>query len=160
MRMGTEVKKKSGLDLTRAFGLLRDAKSLLNECRLDNDADPDFLKKSEDMIIEAQREVILAGEALDAEFLEKWNDVFGRIVRGETIWEFPISKPSFYPNMPRGKWVKIAPLKGLKVKKLRDVARKYGVEIEPREGDYLLIGDEQNLRSAMEEIRMFMKVKQ
>lgn len=157
-KMGVELKKK-GVDLSRAFQLLRDAKPLLSECRLDEDADPEFLKLAEDMLNEAQMEILSTGDALGEKFLEKWSDILDKVRRGEKIGEFPLSKPSFYPGMPRGKWVKLAPLKGLGAKKLKGIAKKHGIELQSRDGDYILTGDEEGLKNALGDIRDVLKVK-
>ncbi|MFQ5816161.1 MAG: DUF2096 family protein, partial [Candidatus Hydrothermarchaeaceae archaeon] len=127
MRMGADVRKRTGIELSRAFDLLRSAKPLLNECRLDDEAEPELLIRAEKMTHAAHREIYIAGEALGENFTEGWDNVFDGVMRGEKIGEFPISKPSFYPNMPRGNWVKLKPPKGLGVRKLMEIAKSQGL---------------------------------
>lgn len=157
MKMGTEVRKKTGIDLSRSFELLRSAKPLLNECRLDREAgkeaESEFLAQAEDMIHIAQRDIYLAGEALGKDFTEHWDDLFGRVMRGERIGEFPISQPSFRPGMPKGKWVLIKPPKGLGAKKLGEIAKARGLAMEKKEEGYILIGNESSISQALKDVK-------
>jgi len=157
MKMGMAVKKKSGIELSRAFDQLRSAKTLLNECRLDDDAEPEILASAQEMINTAHREIYIAGEALGTSFTKKWDETFDKIMRGEKIGEFPISKPTFEPGMPKGKWIKIKPPKGLKVKKLREIAKAKGLKIEKKDEHYILIGDSNSLQEALKSIKETLK---
>ncbi len=157
MKMGTEVRKKTGIELSPAFELLRAAKPFLNECRLDAEAgeqaEPEFLVRAEEMIHSAQRDIYLAGESLGKNFIEGWDDVFGRVMRGERIGEFPLSKPSFRPGMPQGNWVMIKPPKALGAKKLSDIAKAHGLKLEKRDEGYILIGNDSSIREALKEVK-------
>lgn len=159
MKMGTEVRKKSGIELSRAFDLLRSAKSFLNECRLDEEAEPEFLIQADDMIHTAHREIYIAGEALGKDFIKGWDDILDRVMRGEKIGEFPMSKPSFQPGMPMGDWVKIKPPKGLGVKKLKGISKAHGLKIEKKGEDYILIGDSRSLQEALKGIKEVLQQK-
>jgi hypothetical protein len=158
LKMGMEIRKKTGMKLSHPFELLRSAKPLLNECRLDEKAEPEILAHAEALIHSAQREIYIAGEALGKNFIEGWDDVFDRIEKGEKIGKFPISKPSFHPGMPRGKWVKISLTKGLGARKLREIAKSHGLKVEKRSGgDYLLIGEPRSLHGAIRSIRALLR---
>ncbi len=154
MKMGVEAKKMTGVDMAKCFALLRDAKPLLNECRLDEEADPAIMSQATELVMEARRCAMAAGEAIGGEFIRKWQEIFDKVMSGEKIGEFPLSRPSFHPGMPKGKYVKIAPTSGLDAKTIQGIAGAKGLQVQARNGEYILIGDEEKLRDALKEMRL------
>ncbi len=159
MRMAVDAKKQTGVDLTKCFALLRDAKPLLNECHLDEEVDPEILRQAEELILQARRLATNAGDAIGAEFMDKWAGILEGVIRGEKIGEFPVSRPSFHPGMPKGRYVKISPSSGLDAETIVRIAQEKGLQAQEKNDEYILIGDEEKLREALNEMRLKLKEK-
>ncbi len=160
MRMALAL-KKSGQPVEETLGLLKSAKTLLNQCRIYENTDPGTLSEAETLVDRAQSEVFLKSEPLGKAFQEKWDGVLKRVMRGEKVENFTVQKAVFYPGMPRNeKWIRIKPSKSLTKKRLDDIAKSTGVEVKPHEDNHILIvGSEDALKEAIKEISQYMKKK-
>lgn len=159
-RMAGEV-KKAGFAVDGAVNLLRSAKAILNECRLDIHARDELLSKASAFIDDAQREIFSAATPLGTDFTEKWTAELKRALMGEKIGEFTVEGSSkFHSNMPRNKeWVRIAIPESIK-KKLESIEDGAGVEIRP-DGDshVIIMGEKASIRKALDEVSPYLKVK-
>ncbi len=159
-RMVDEV-KKAGFAVDRAVDLLRSAKTILNECRLDAHARAELSPKASVLIEDAQREIFLAGVPLGADFTEKWTAELKKVLLGEKVGEFTVGGSSkFYSNMPRDKkWVRIAIPKAVK-NELEGIGERTGTKIRP-DGDshVLIMGEKASIRKALDEMSPYFKSK-
>lgn len=156
-----EEAKMAGLAVDRVMNLLRSAKVLLNECRLDAHARIGLLPRASTLIEDAQRDLFLAAEHLETDLTEKWTAELKKVFSGEKVGEFTVTGSSkFYSGMPRdGKWVRIAipiSLKG----KLKDIEDKAGVKIR-QDGDshVLIAGEKSAIRKALNAMSPYFKSK-
>lgn len=150
IKMAAEAKEK-GVKLSHAFSLLRNAKSLLNEARLDEHPHKELVNRAESLIDEAQREVFLSAEALAKGFEEKWEPLIKKVLKGQTIGEFPFSGTKFYPGMPRGEgWARLALGRKLTSEKVKELAKAHDLGVETdKEGYAVLTGDKASIKKAL-----------
>ena len=157
-RMAGEV-KKAGFAVDSAVKLLRYAKAILNECRLDVHARGELLPKASALIEDAQREIFSTAKPLGTDFTEKWTAELKRALIGEKIGEFTVEGSSkFYSNMPRNnEWVRIAIPEPVK-KKLGSIGDRAGVEIRPDGDSHVIItGGKASIRKALDEMSPYFK---
>jgi len=125
-RMAADAKEQ-GMGVQLIFALLRNAKSILNEARLDEYAHLELITRAEGMVNEVQRKVFVAAVPLGKNFEEKWV---------ERIGEVSFSWAGYYPGMPRkGSWVRLALGDTLSKEMVKDIATtRTALSIRPMRG--------------------------
>ena len=158
MRMAVEL-KKAGMKVDGAFAALRSAKVILNECRVDPYAKPEFLAKAENIILEAQRDLFAAAAPLGQEFIDGWEGRLRKAISGEKVEASGLYESTFYPGLPRDMgWVRLLPPEGLGQEALKGIAEKCGAEMRPHEGGYVLItGKKETVKRVLKEISPYYK---
>jgi hypothetical protein len=147
--------KRGGVEVGKTLSLLRNARAMLNEGRLDNG----FLEltvEAEMMIEEAQEEIFMATASTPL-FKEKWEEVISRVQRGEQIGDYSMAPNTFRPGLPRdGKWVRL-PFNGtLSVSKARKVAAEHGLDFRLHgEKHFILLGDRTRIKQALETLSKY-----
>jgi hypothetical protein len=151
VKMALEAKNK-GVDVGEALALLRNAKSMLNEGRLDRGSH-EAARQAEAMIQEAQREILIKAEAVPG-FDEKWQRVIARVQQGEKIGEYPMGGSSFYPDLPRaGGWVRLPFNRKVDESRAREVAGKHGLGFRlHHEKHFILTGDKASIKKALKNL--------
>lgn len=154
IRMALEAKKK-GVEVGEALALLRNAKAMLNEGRLDQGSH-ETSREAEAMIEEAQREIFIAASSFPR-FEKRWQDVIARVQQGEKIGEYPLGASSFYPDLPRGRsWVRLPLTERIGESRARDVASKHGLAFRIHQDKYfILTGDKTKLKEALEALSKY-----
>ncbi len=155
-RMAAEAKAQ-GMDVSQVFALLRNAKSILNEARLDKHVHRELVTRAENLINEAQQEVFIAAAPLGKGFEEKWEALVKKALMGERIGEFPFSGVRYYPSMPKeGGWVRLALRDKLPMEKVKELAKAHGLGYKAYEEGYaVLTGDKASLRKALRVISKY-----
>ncbi|MDP6612789.1 MAG: DUF2096 family protein [Candidatus Hydrothermarchaeota archaeon] len=155
-RMAAEAKEQ-GMDVSQIFALLRNAKSILNEARLDKHVHRELVTRAENLINEAQQEVFIAAAPLGKGFEEKWEALVKKALMGERIGEFPFSGIRYYPSIPKeGGWVRLALKDKLPMAKVKELARAHSLGYKAdEEGHAVLTGDRDSLRKALRVISKY-----
>lgn len=159
-KMAGEV-KKAGLPMGNLVRLLRDAKAVLNECRLDEHSRGELLPRASMLVEEAQREIFSIAGPLGPDFEKKWMEILKRVLKGEKIGEFTVTGSSkFYPNRPKNKdWVRVRVPASAR-EKLGEIENSSGVEIRPDGDEHILImGDKASIQRALEELSPYFREK-
>ncbi len=154
VKMALEAKKK-GVDVGEALAVLRNAKAMLNEGRLDEESHG-AAAKAEAMIEEAQRGIFLNTDAIPG-FERRWQEIITRVQQGEKIGEFPLGASSFYPDLPRdGRWVRLPLNRKINESRAREVARKHGLGFRPHQERYfILTGEKAKIKEALEALSKY-----
>ena len=137
---------RKGYDVN-VSNILRDSKSILNELNLNKNLLKEewLMVKVFDMISEAQQKIFMIA---DNEFLNKWNEIFKRILEGEIIFEERIFKQKFYTGIPRDKrWI------CTNDENLAKEAKDFGLSVEKRGDNYIIIGDESLIKDFLKKYR-------
>ncbi len=148
VKMALEAKKK-GVEVSAALAILRNAKAMLNEGRLDEESHG--AAEAEAMIEEAQRELFLGAASLPG-FEKKWQEVITRVQRGEKFGDYPLGVSSFYPDLPRdGRWVRLPLTEAITAAMAREVASRHGLGFRiHQENHFILTGDKAKIKKALE----------
>lgn len=156
MKMAVEAKRK-GVGVQGALSLLRSAKSLLNEGRLEEHPYK-LTAEARRLIEEAQREIFVNASTIEG-FEGKWDEEINRVLRGHKIGEYPFTLTSFYPGLPRGlSWVRLPLTNKLTISKAKEIAVKFGVAFKPHgEAHFLISGDKASLRRVLEAVSKYFK---
>ncbi len=151
--------KKNGFSVPRAVEHLRHVKSMINEASLNKAADEEFFARAESLMDEALREVFMFAEPLGEEFLEKWDSIFRRIMKGEKYGEFKHGTSVFYPHLPRGNYyVRVKWPENVTPQRLREIAKSNGVYIKRHQEQHIVItGEKEKVRKALMEIAVYIK---
>lgn len=155
MKMAVEAKKR-GAEVREALAMLRSAKVLLNEGRT-GEHSRELGAEAEKLMEEAQREIFINASDIEG-FEEKWQEKINLVLRGEKIGEYPVTKASFYPGLPRGgSWVRLPLTKKLTLSKAREIAGKFGVAFKPHgEAHFIISGDKASLRRVLKEVSLIL----
>ncbi len=156
-RMALEA-KKAGFNMGRVFAALREAKAMLNECRINPRSRGELLSEIDVLLEEAKQGVFAVAEPMGEEFVNRWKAEFKKVLAGEKVGEFPISSSKFIAGMPRDKkWVKIASTKKLAAESIEEIARKHGIKAVHAETCVTLAGSEEQVAKALKEISALVK---
>lgn len=160
MRMAVEL-KKAGIKVEDAFEALRSAKVILNECRVDPYAKPEFLAKAENIVLGAQSGLFAVATPLGQEFIDGWEGKFRKAISGEKVEAPKLYESTFYPGLPRDMdWVRLLPPEGLGNEVLKGMAERCGAEMRPHDGGYVLItGGREAVKKVLKEISPYYKNK-
>ncbi len=151
--------KKNKFSVPRASELLRHVRSMINEAALNKAADEKFFAKAENLLDEAQREIFFVAEPLGKEFLERWDDVFKKIMAGEKYGEYTFNSSTFYPHLPRGAyWVRLKQPKEATPQRLREIAKACDVLIKRHQKEHIIItGNKEKVKKALQELAVYLK---
>jgi len=153
--MAVEVRKQD-IKIGKVMEGLRNAKSILNECRIRPASREKLREMAQGIIGEAQKDLFLLAEPLGEEFVKKWETELKEVMRGKKFGDFPDPVPTFVPGMPRdGGWVRVS--MDIPDEVLEDMGGRYGIEFEKQEGVVLLKGDREALREALANLSSHIK---
>ncbi|NOZ76548.1 MAG: DUF2096 domain-containing protein [Euryarchaeota archaeon] len=148
--MAVEMKRK-GMRTGDAMAALRNAKSVLNECRLRPESREVLLGKAYEIIGDAQKDLFIQAGPLGEEFTRKWESHLKEVMKGKKVGKFPAPARSFYPGMPRdGGWVRIS--RELDPELIKALEERFGLDVEEADGAFILKGDRETLKEALKEI--------
>jgi len=155
--MLTELNRK-GFSVPQASELLRHVKSMISEAMLNRSADQNFFIQADQYMDEAQREIFMAAEPLGQEYIEKWDEVFRKIIRGEKYGDFRFNSSQFYPRLPRDDyWVRLRVSDDASPGDLKRISDRNGVEIKEHQENHLVVtGEKARVKKALQELSAYL----
>jgi hypothetical protein len=153
MQMAIDLKKREFV-VDEPFRILRTAKVLLNECRVNPAAKHETLAQGENLILDAQKKLYSIAQPLGREYLDEWNERMKEAMRGEREEDSKLYRSHFYPGLPRDRrWIRFVPPEALTPEKLEEITRGCGAEVQAHEGRHVLIsGKKECLKRVLEAI--------
>lgn len=153
VKLASELKKR-GVNSSSAFKALRDAKSILNERRLNAHSKEN---KAVELIESTQRELLSLSAPFGRKFASDWERRLRRIMRGKKAGSFSVPRVEFFPGMPRSNWVRFSLPRGLDEAKVKEIAKKCGVAFQRHSNCALIFGDKSAVRKVLNEVSPYFR---